>query len=75
MAARVAPVLPLQAVQVKDGPFLAGKFMGNHGLWLAFILFIFWIGIAPSGYFALIDTSVEALVSELSASVVAMPIP
>jgi NADH-quinone oxidoreductase subunit M len=42
---------------------------------LAFILFIFWIGIAPSGYFALIDTSVEALVSELSASVVAMPIP
>jgi NADH-quinone oxidoreductase subunit M len=42
---------------------------------LAFILFIFWIGIAPSGYFALIDTSVAALVSELSASVVAMPIP
>lgn len=42
---------------------------------LAFILFIFWIGIAPSGYFALIDTSVASLVSDLSASVVAMPIP
>ena len=40
---------------------------------LAFILFIFWIGIAPSGYFALIDTSVASLVSDLSASVVAMP--
>ena len=42
---------------------------------LAFILFIFWIGIAPSGYFALIDTSVASLVSDLSASVVAMPVP
>jgi NADH-quinone oxidoreductase subunit M len=42
---------------------------------LAFILFIFWIGIAPSGYFALIDTSVASLVSELSASAVAMPVP
>jgi len=42
---------------------------------LAFILFIFWIGIAPSGYFALIDTSVAELVSELGASVVAMPLP
>jgi NADH-quinone oxidoreductase subunit M len=42
---------------------------------LAFILFIFWIGIAPSGFFALIDTSVGALVADLGASVVAMPIP
>jgi NADH-quinone oxidoreductase subunit M len=42
---------------------------------LAFILFIFWIGIAPSGFFALIDTSVQALVSNISASIVAMPVP
>ncbi|MFN2116115.1 MAG: NuoM family protein [Candidatus Promineifilaceae bacterium] len=42
---------------------------------LAFLLFIFWIGIAPSGYFALINNSVEALVSGLNASVIAMPIP
>ncbi len=40
---------------------------------LAFILFIFWIGIAPSGYFALIDTSVADLVADLSSSVIAMP--
>jgi NADH-quinone oxidoreductase subunit M len=40
---------------------------------LAFILFIFWIGIAPSGYFALIDSSVSALVADLGSSVVAMP--
>ncbi len=40
---------------------------------LAFILFIFWIGIAPTGFFALIDASVTALVADLSASVIAMP--
>jgi len=40
---------------------------------LAFILFIFWIGIAPSGYFALMDSSVAALVNEIGASVIAMP--
>lgn len=42
---------------------------------LAFILFIFWIGIAPSGYFALIDSSVAKLVADIGSSVVAMPIP
>lgn len=40
---------------------------------LAFILFIFWIGIAPSGYFDLMDTSVSQLVSDISSSVIAMP--
>ena len=40
---------------------------------LSFILFIFWIGIAPSGYFALMDSSVSALVADISASVIAMP--
>ena len=40
---------------------------------LAFILFIFWIGIAPTPYFNLMDTSVSQLVSDISSSVVAMP--
>ena len=40
---------------------------------LAFILFIFWIGIAPSGYFHLMDASVSQLVSDISSSVIAMP--
>jgi NADH-quinone oxidoreductase subunit M len=40
---------------------------------LAFVLFIFWIGIAPSGYFGLMDTSVSQLVADISSSVVAMP--
>ncbi|MFN2134726.1 MAG: NuoM family protein [Candidatus Promineifilaceae bacterium] len=40
---------------------------------LAFLLFIFWIGIAPSGYFALINSSVSELVSNFGASVIAMP--
>ncbi|MDX1415276.1 MAG: NADH-quinone oxidoreductase subunit M [Candidatus Promineifilaceae bacterium] len=40
---------------------------------LAFILFIFWIGIAPSGYFNLMDASVSQLVSDISSNVVAMP--
>jgi NADH-quinone oxidoreductase subunit M len=40
---------------------------------LAFILFIFWIGIAPSGYFNLMDASVSQLVSDISSSVIAMP--
>jgi NADH-quinone oxidoreductase subunit M len=40
---------------------------------LAFVLFIFWIGIAPSAYFGLMDSSVSALVSSISAGIVAMP--
>jgi len=40
---------------------------------LAFVLFIFWIGIAPSGYFNLMDTTVSKLVSDISSSVIAMP--
>ena len=42
---------------------------------LAFILFIFWIGVAPSGYFALIESSVASLVSDIGSTLVAMPIP
>lgn len=40
---------------------------------LAFILFIFWIGIAPTPYFNLMDSSVSQLVSDISSSVIAMP--
>ena len=40
---------------------------------LAFILFIFWIGIEPTPYFNLMDTSVSQLVSDISSSVIAMP--
>ncbi len=45
---------------------------GQLVIMLSFLVFIFWIGIAPSRYFALMDTSVSELVSQLSASVVAM---
>ena len=40
---------------------------------LAFILFIFWIGIAPTGFFGLMDSSVAKLVSDLGTAVIAMP--
>ncbi len=40
-------------------------------IFLAFLLFIFWIGIAPSGYFALIDSSVAKLVSDLGPAIMA----
>ena len=33
---------------------------------LAFLVFIFWIGIAPSLYFRLMDSSVSALVADIS---------
>lgn len=36
-------------------------------IFLAFLLFIFWIGIAPSGYFGLMDSSVAALVNTITA--------
>ena len=39
---------------------------------LAFILFIFWIGIAPSGWFGLMDSSVASLVDHISGAVVAL---
>jgi NADH-quinone oxidoreductase subunit M len=40
---------------------------------LSFLLFIFWIGIAPAGYFALMDSSVAQLVSEVGSVLVALP--
>ena len=36
---------------------------------LAFLLFIFWIGIAPAGYFGLMDSSVAELVSNFGTAV------
>ena len=38
---------------------------------LAFLVFIFWIGIAPSGYFHLMDSTVNALVDNISGAVLA----
>lgn len=40
-------------------------------IFLAFILFIVWIGIAPSGYFNLMDSTVSTLVNDIGAMVLA----
>ena len=45
---------------------------GELAIMLSFLLFIFWIGIAPSLYFHLMDSSVSALVSHLSSSLMAL---
>jgi len=42
------------------------------GVMLAFLLFIFWIGIAPSGYFHLIDGTVSDLVANINQAVLAL---
>lgn len=48
--------------------------VGQLAIMLSFLLFIIWIGIAPSGYFSLIDSSVSELVANIANSVtVAMP--
>lgn len=46
---------------------------GQLAIILSFMLFIVWIGVAPSGYFALMNDTVAALVQSISESVVAMP--
>lgn len=46
---------------------------GQLAIILSFLLFIVWIGVAPSGYFALMNDSVAALVQSIGESVVAMP--
>ncbi len=38
-------------------------------IFVAFLIFIVWIGVAPSGYFNLMDSSVSHLVSDISATV------
>ena len=45
---------------------------GELVIMLSFLLFIFWIGIAPSLYFHLMDSSVSALVADISNAVVAL---
>jgi NADH-quinone oxidoreductase subunit M len=44
---------------------------GELAIMLAFLLFIVWIGVAPSGYFALMDGTVSQLVTDLSSVLVA----
>lgn len=46
---------------------------GQLAIILSFLLFIVWIGIAPSGYFALMNDTVAALVESIGGAVVAMP--
>jgi NADH-quinone oxidoreductase subunit M len=45
---------------------------GELAIMLSFILFIFWIGIAPAAYFGLMDSSVSQLVTDLSNTVLAL---
>lgn len=40
--------------------------VGQLVIMLSFLLFIFWIGIAPSGFFELMDATVAALVSDVT---------
>jgi NADH-quinone oxidoreductase subunit M len=51
---------------------LAGMTRLELGIMLAFLVFIFWIGIAPSGYFNLMDGTVQALVNDINSAVVAI---
>jgi len=44
----------------------------EKAIFAAFLLFIFWIGIAPSVYFALMDSSVVALVKDLGSAALFM---
>lgn len=46
---------------------------GQLAIILSFLLFIVWIGVAPSGYFALMNDTVAALVEFIQGSAVAMP--
>ncbi|MCA9978466.1 MAG: hypothetical protein KC413_22050, partial [Anaerolineales bacterium] len=38
---------------------------GELAIMLSFLLFIFWIGIAPAAYFGLMDSTVAKLVADL----------
>jgi NADH-quinone oxidoreductase subunit M len=39
---------------------------------LAFIFLIFWIGIAPSGWFGLMDSSIASLVNHIGGAVASL---
>ena len=60
---------PAETPQVKG---LREMNRGELAIMLSFLLFIFWIGIAPSLYFHLMDSSVNALVADISNAVVAL---
>ena len=60
---------PAETPQVKG---LREMNRGELAIMLSFLLFIFWIGIAPSLYFRLMDSSVSALVADISNAVVAL---
>ncbi len=47
--------------------------VGELAIMLAFLLFIIWIGVAPSGYFDLMNGTVSQLVADLGAVLVAGP--
>jgi NADH-quinone oxidoreductase subunit M len=42
-------------------------------IFIAFLIFIVWIGIYPSPYFELMDTTVAKLVGSLETAVAALP--
>jgi NADH-quinone oxidoreductase subunit M len=46
---------------------------GQLAIILSFLLFIVWIGVAPSGYFGLMNDTVAALVESIGGTIVAMP--
>ena len=60
---------PAETPQVKG---LREMNRGELAIMLSFLLFIFWIGIAPSLYFYLMDSSISALVADISSSVLAL---
>ncbi len=60
---------PAETPQVKG---LREMNRGELAIMLSFLLFIFWIGIAPSLYFHLMDSSVNALVADISNAVLAL---
>ena len=47
--------------------------VGELAIMLSFLLFIIWIGVAPSGYFNLMDGTVSKLVADIGAVLVAGP--
>jgi NADH-quinone oxidoreductase subunit M len=46
---------------------------GQLAIILSFLLFIVWIGVAPSGYFGLMNDTVAALLESIGGTIVAMP--
>jgi len=60
---------PVQTDEVKK---LSEMNRGELAIMLSFLVFIFWIGIAPAAYFYLMDSSVANLVADISNTVLAL---